>query len=113
MNKYLKYGLIIGGILLLGTYFGYEIASLLSLAGLNEVRKDIKNTKDSIEDKKVRVEEADDNIEEDHFNNADNAGNYVDDVLSDISTDKWNEPPEHSKDGRRLVIDWRADDFTG
>jgi len=88
MNKWVKYAIIAGILIVAGLYGGYKIAGILSLAGLNEVRKDIKKRKESIEEQKERVKEADDNIEEDSFDNADNSAKYVDDVLSDIGTDK-------------------------
>lgn len=87
MNKWLKYGLIAGVLIAVGLLAGYKIASILSLAGLNEVRKDIKKQKEDIESKKEDVKEAKNNIEEDSFDNADDSAEYVDDVLSDISTD--------------------------
>ena len=88
MNKWVKYAIIAGILIVAGLYGGYKIAGILSLAGLNEVRKDIKKQKGDIESKKEDVKEAENDIEEDSFDNADNAGKYVDDVLSDISTDE-------------------------
>jgi len=100
MKKIYWYIIGIGALIVIGIYFGWEIAGVIGGAGaLGEYKRNKSKVKDKKKDAQKnaneydklkdendkKIDKAGEDIEADNFNNSDDAANYVDDVLDDIS----------------------------
>lgn len=61
------------------------IAAILGIFGLSLLTRD---DKEKLEQAKDHIKKAGENIVPEHFNNADSAAHYIDDVLSSLSRRK-------------------------
>lgn len=79
MKKIYWYLLIIAGIMIIGYFAGVRIAGILGAIAV------LFGGKSQYDKAKEKVDKAGDDIEAEHFDNADSAAEYVDNVLSNIS----------------------------
>jgi len=100
MKKIYWYIIGIGALIVIGIYFGWEIAGVIGGAGAlgeykrnkskvkdkkKQTEKEVENYDDLKEQNDKKINEAGEDIEKDTFNNSDDAADYVDDALNDIS----------------------------
>ena len=98
MKKLYWYILGIAGLIVIGIYFGWEIAGLLGGAGalgeyernkskVKNKKKDAQNTANEYDELKdendKKIDKAGDDVSEKKFDNSDDAADYIDDVLDD------------------------------